>query len=491
MKNGRNDSCPCGSGRKYKKCCLQKDQVAEAAKSDQPESERFGLKETKPKPATSGISQPRPEPRRSAPAPPPDPRMEAINARWTEFNAATEAERAGIFVRTLDEPAVMDDDMAFEMLNQLYSSAVNSGERDRWDGLADQLRERFPEVYAASSVYYRHWSILNAVASRRPERVRELALEIATTAGDDVDQFVRMMDMLAWHGYCGTLGEAMHIAWPLIRDSPDVLWGRDKFSSCGADCIVFERLERNSKLDGRDPELVEQVKYYGEDLQLNHFAEYIRYLSGQKQRTWVLSDFEEPTQRRGRRREPDPDDDRPSQTDSTDHHAALAYLLDEFVNYARHQEGVPWTKAALARKNLRSYILDRREGKLEERASMMESIMNPKRKSRRKPRVPDHPVCPDLETLDRYFASLLHFMNPQLYDVAGTFVLIPAWLRFLESRGLLDADHSQEILTDMRQLHADLLPLFEFHRNDPSLAEAMQQWNPTTEQPTAKGNGHT
>ena len=82
-------------------------------------------------------------------------------------------------------------------------------------------------------------------------------------------------------------------------------------------------------------------------------------------------------------------------------------------------------------------------------------------------------------------------MNPQLYDVAGTFVLIPAWLRFLESRGLLDADHSQEILTDMRQLHADLLPLFEFHRNDPSLAEAMQQWNPTTEQPTAKGNGHT
>jgi len=24
-KIGRNDPCPCGSGRKYKKCCLQKD----------------------------------------------------------------------------------------------------------------------------------------------------------------------------------------------------------------------------------------------------------------------------------------------------------------------------------------------------------------------------------------------------------------------------------------------------------------------------------
>ena len=27
MKVGRNDPCPCGSGRKYKKCCLLKDEV--------------------------------------------------------------------------------------------------------------------------------------------------------------------------------------------------------------------------------------------------------------------------------------------------------------------------------------------------------------------------------------------------------------------------------------------------------------------------------
>ncbi|MFB6351310.1 MAG: SEC-C metal-binding domain-containing protein, partial [Bradymonadaceae bacterium] len=27
-KVGRNDPCPCGSGRKYKKCCLRKDKRA-------------------------------------------------------------------------------------------------------------------------------------------------------------------------------------------------------------------------------------------------------------------------------------------------------------------------------------------------------------------------------------------------------------------------------------------------------------------------------
>jgi tetratricopeptide (TPR) repeat protein len=29
-KPGRNDPCPCGSGQKYKRCCLQKDQMAES-----------------------------------------------------------------------------------------------------------------------------------------------------------------------------------------------------------------------------------------------------------------------------------------------------------------------------------------------------------------------------------------------------------------------------------------------------------------------------
>jgi tetratricopeptide (TPR) repeat protein len=30
-KPGRNDPCPCGSGNKYKRCCLQKDEAAERA----------------------------------------------------------------------------------------------------------------------------------------------------------------------------------------------------------------------------------------------------------------------------------------------------------------------------------------------------------------------------------------------------------------------------------------------------------------------------
>jgi hypothetical protein len=31
MKTGRNDPCPCGSGRKFKKCCVAKESEAFAA----------------------------------------------------------------------------------------------------------------------------------------------------------------------------------------------------------------------------------------------------------------------------------------------------------------------------------------------------------------------------------------------------------------------------------------------------------------------------
>lgn len=33
-KSGRNDPCPCGSGQKYKRCCLPRDDAAERAAAD-------------------------------------------------------------------------------------------------------------------------------------------------------------------------------------------------------------------------------------------------------------------------------------------------------------------------------------------------------------------------------------------------------------------------------------------------------------------------
>ena len=68
MKIGRNDPCPCGSGKKYKKCCMDKDQAAERARPALPIQLPNSRFEMEPPPAR-----------------PPDPRADAIYARWEEF----------------------------------------------------------------------------------------------------------------------------------------------------------------------------------------------------------------------------------------------------------------------------------------------------------------------------------------------------------------------------------------------------------------------
>lgn len=69
---GRNEKCPCGSGRKYKQCCLGKDEekarkarekeaekAAKEAEKAQKAAEKSGEKKEEAAPATEGPVQPR------------------------------------------------------------------------------------------------------------------------------------------------------------------------------------------------------------------------------------------------------------------------------------------------------------------------------------------------------------------------------------------------------------------------------------------------
>jgi len=156
----------------------------------------------------------------------------------------------------------------------------------------------------------------------------------------------------------------------------------------------------------------------------------------------------------------------------------LFNLSLEFVGYLRLEEGVPYTKAELARSRIVSYILKRHAGELEHRESLLELALG-KRKSKNKPKPSrvDHLLCPDRSTLDRFFGQLLHFLNPQYYKVTATFELIPSWLRFLESLQLIDAEQHERTLSTLTPLRTDLINLLETQCNDPTLTEAiLRSW---------------
>src|SRR5438105_648014 len=107
MKTGRNDPCPCGSGKKYKKGCLSKDQE-EAARHPLPALPPRHTPAS-PSAALAATGPPAPPPAFPEPPPePPDPATEKWNARWDEFEAQDDAGRVAVYFQTLDDPELMD-----------------------------------------------------------------------------------------------------------------------------------------------------------------------------------------------------------------------------------------------------------------------------------------------------------------------------------------------------------------------------------------------
>ena len=113
---------------------------------------------------------------------------------------------------------------------------------------------------------------------------------------------------------------------------------------------------------------------------------------------------------------------------------------------------------------------------------MLEQTLRPKLKLP-KPPPPAHPLCPERVTLDVFLAGLMGFLNALYYPAAAVFQAMPAWLRFLESRRLIDAELRRKVASELLPLHAGLSRIWQRFEDDPSLDRQGQAW------PTDAGKG--
>jgi hypothetical protein len=462
MNIGRNDPCPCLSGKKYKKCCLAKDEEAERQQAAK---------------APIVVAEPKAPVREERPKPPPDPRVEAWNARYDEFEASDYEDRVALFTRTLDERELMDDEMAFEMLNQLFEEAAERSERDRYDSLVESLREQLPGVYEKEAHHLLENRILNALVMKRPEVVDSLTRELALLAGDKLDAWNRVEKRLAYYGYLTTLVEAMRVAWPEVRASEEVMsWGIDGFGNRASHYEMLHYISRTPAPRGDDPVLLERLRFlYGDNLDSERMAEMTACFAGQVQRQWTMDDFKlQPPKRRSSLEEEDGEADAPDPGRRN-----LFDLTLQFVNYAHRVEGVPYSKAELARGGIYDFISRRDAGDLEYHESMLDSALRSAGKKRepiKKYRRYEHLLCPDRERLDTCLAQMLTMLNFQPHNAAALMELIPAWLRFLQTQGVIDAELRRRTLTDLKRVADDLLKPYSEMHSDPALHEALTRW---------------
>jgi hypothetical protein len=67
-------------------------------------------------------------------------------------------------------------------------------------------------------------------------------------------------------------------------------------------------------------------------------------------------------------------------------------------------------------------------------------------------------------------------MSGRYHTAAALFQAMPAWLRFLESRRLIDAGTSRIVAAELLPLHATLMRWWEQYNDDPLLYRQGQAW---------------
>jgi hypothetical protein len=506
MKLGRNDPCHCGSGKKYKKCCMEKDEAASRASQEQTleYDEDFDNDGE-----TEDDMTFQPDDSSSPPMPVPKDKNQmnlelfddddyddddeddhatasdeqTAKQRWKEFERQNYEGKISLFLKTLEEPQLMDDEMAFAMLDTLRQETSAHNERDRYDALVEQLRERLPKVYAKSAHFYLENCITNAVIAGRFERIPAFMNELAARAGRDIDIFDNVVTQLAYHNRLSTLIDAMHIGWPLVNHSGEIVpWGVDEFADQAVKFLVFDYIERHPAAATGDAELFERIKFYSQ-IDIERINKFIAILSGQSGRQWTRDDFTFKPRKRQPRDGHDDDNGIKIPKPIQQH---LFDLSLEFQRYLCRGQNVPLTKSELGREQIVNYAIKRLAGELEPRLSMLEAAFNKPKPKTRPPefymRGDENSVnwlCPDRETFDHFLSRLFDFFNPQPYKAAATFEILPFWLRFLETRQLLSASLHEKTLHDLSKLVAHLRELFRKMSADPALHAAMNTWDET------------
>src|SRR6266545_2690902 len=452
MKVGRNDPCPCGSGKKYKKCCLAKDEAA--ARQSHATSAAVQRE--------IGGSFDLPEP------PPPNPLEEARAALWEEFEAAATAEQPALFRHALAEPDLLDAELAFEMICAIR----DNHDRATFAEALDTLREQRPELYERDAPYYLDWRIADALAIGDLSHLADLAAALAETAGKDLDTFYIAIDRLAYHGQLALVAQMMAQAWPHVGESQDqVPWAPEEFAQRAMDLTLLAHLDQDPDLRPDDLQLIAALEAFA-PVDRERLAAHIALLTGQDERRWSLDDFA--FQRRAGHEWDDEDEDEDEPRDPA------AQRLDDltltFLGELYRTQGSSLAKGDLARKAIARYIFDRYAGKLEPSDSPFERARRPKGRKTLSVvrRAPANPLCPDRETLDRFLGGMLNFISPQYYEAAATLELTPAWIRFLETHALLTAEQRAAALDDVRELVAEAAPIWERRIADPLVGRNIQ-----------------
>ncbi len=441
-KQGRNDPCECGSGKKYKKCCLPKDeevrlqavmgktagapiqQERNAARLDDDDDESF-----------TPVNNPLAEARLDY--------LDAAEAM--DFDGRREM-FTNMFVNN-----IISSDLAFEMTELLQEAAANDADRIAVNECIEELLRRFPDIAGEEFIYYADFLIANELAAGKIDRVQAVFRQAADHAGN-LDVFVRIADRLAYHGQLAVLLDGMRSAWPIVKKSRDLLeWAVDDFGGLLSDYETFAYLDaRASGIEKDFNELVKRTKNGIEDVDVALLREYLTCIDNRSSTAWSLPELSPAKKTRKN----------------------LSMFSNEFLGYLRRKENVPYTKGRMAAYDIAEYLIQRHDGELR-RASALASPFTGRWPGMPKHAALLHTLCPDTDTLDEYLSRMFDVFSSRSHRAGALCEFIPAWLRFLEAKGLLEPELNARVRSDLAPMMKTMLKILKNATRDSALINAV------------------
>ncbi len=441
---GRNDPCPCGSGKKYKHCHMPLDreavQQAEIEAAQRAEEERLAQFRERAKAQMQ-------EERRIF-APPDalddeedddeiDPFTEQVDAFWEAFDDA-EGDRKWELCQSAINDQLLDSELVFESFIELHRDTLKRGLESRFVQLVLHLREKCPDAYREKTAYLFEWVFPLLSPTERESLTPGFMDDLIADGPDQIEPFLNVVDLLAVLGEDTLYTRVVRATQESVAAADSLFgWVVDTYRSQYLDTYLFEYLDNTPPEMRRDPERIDEMLQNFPDrdnLVEDEFIAYLLRLAGER-RLWTREDF--PVRTSGRQ------DDRIPPSTTVEN---LAYLCQEFIAYLRWEQGIPFIKGELGVKELREFLSSQ---------EIPSSKQKPKSRKAQKSSADLHPAavlpfCPDRKQLDRYLFELASFLNYQPYRALVLMEIIPAWLQFLDDRGLIDAaSHA----ASLRSLH--------------------------------------
>lgn len=435
---GRNEPCTCGSGKKYKRCCLDKDQAEQRVQRDAqqllpPANAASWREESDAWDAAEDWEE--------------DPYMEELYSR---FDTADFAERLVMFRELVSQRQGTEGDL-FDIFAVLQESATDDMSRRELNIILGELRRQRPDCWEENLGFYVYSFLANALATGDASEIDAYFLEASRQPSHHIDDYGQTIDLLAYHGRHLELTEGLRLALPEVRKADGLMpWVADDIASRLIDCEILTWLEADPT--GTDVTALQRIaEEILPSIDSENLRTYAEHLVGRQ----MFS--------------PENLRDKKNRLDLEQ----ISFLTAAFVGYLIEKCGIAGMTALLAGRELCHYFSRREAGDLKP-VKRSRFATKPSGTKKRKGAAP-HALFPDPETLDRFFASQLHLLIRADHTVTALALSLPAWSDFLAAQNLLDPGAGEEHLSPLSPAIQTLIQIFEKNALGPALALALRE----------------